>query len=82
MAKFDGIFTAQEKRASQPKTASPPLAPVASKPVGKRRDPAFTQTTAYVRRETHDAVMRAIYKRREYSELIEELLSNWLKEQK
>lgn len=49
--------------------------------VGKRSDPAFEQVTAYVRKRTHDAVKVALIKegrRREFSELVEELLSTWV----
>ena len=85
MAKFDGIFTAQEKRTAKPTarvTAKNVAAPVPPRTVGKRSDPSYTQTTAYIRKETHEAVMRALYKRREYSDLVEELLSGWLRQQK
>jgi len=47
---------------------------------GKRSDPAFEQVTAYVRKRTHDAVKMALIKegrRRQFSELVEELLSTW-----
>lgn len=47
---------------------------------GKRSDPAFEQVTAYIRKRTHDAVKVALIKegrRRQFSELVEELLSTW-----
>lgn len=52
-----------------------------TKRVGKRSDPEYTQITAYVKKNTHNDVMRKIYKRQEFSELIEELLIDWLKKQ-
>jgi ribosome-binding protein aMBF1 (putative translation factor) len=90
MAKFDGIFTAQEKRTPPPATAAPKpkkvspttKAPTPKRATGKRSDPDFTQITAYVRKDTHQDVMQAIYKQREFSDLIQELLAAWLKKQK
>ena len=55
------------------------------RPSGKRSDPAFVQTTAYVRGDTYKAVRIALIQEdegREYSELVEELLSKWLKSRK
>ena len=48
--------------------------------IGKRSDPAYEQVTAYIRKRTHDAVKVALIKegqRRQFSELVEELLSTW-----
>jgi hypothetical protein len=79
-SKFEGIFAAKGKGA---KKAAPTQATRASKrATGKRSDPDYTQITAYIRKGTHEDVMRAIYKRQELSELIEELLAGWLKKQK
>jgi len=48
---------------------------------GKRDNKAeFTQASAYIRRETHRQVKSALaLEEKEFSELIEELLSDWLK---
>lgn len=48
---------------------------------GKRRDPAYEQVTAYIRRNTHHAVKLALLTEgdsRQYSDLVEALLSQWL----
>jgi hypothetical protein len=79
-SKFEGIFAAKGKGAKKPAPAQTTRA--SSRPPGKRSDPDYTQITAYIRKETHEGVMRAIYKRQELSELIEELLAGWLKRQK
>jgi hypothetical protein len=55
------------------------------RPTGKRSDPNFVQTTAYIRGDTYKAVKIALIEEdqnREYSELVEDLLSKWLKSQK
>jgi hypothetical protein len=55
------------------------------RPSGKRSDPSFVQTTAYIRAETYKDVRIALLQEDEshdYSELVEELLSDWLKKRK
>lgn len=52
------------------------------RPRGKRSNPDFEQTTVYIRKETHRAVKIALLqegKGQEFSELVESLLSTWLK---
>ncbi len=52
------------------------------RPPGKRSDPDYEQTTAYIRKQTHLGVKIALLqegKGREYSELVEELLAEWLR---
>lgn len=52
------------------------------RPNAKRSDPDFVQTTAYIRKDTHRDVKIALLhddQKREFSQLVEELLSNWLK---
>ena len=62
-----------------------PVATVASRrgrPTGKRSDPNYEQITAYIRKETHKDVKIALLQEgqgREFSELVEDLLSDWLK---
>jgi len=49
--------------------------------LSKRADPAYLKFTTYVRKTTHLAVKtRLVSKEKELSDLVEELLSNWLKE--
>ncbi|MBD2211222.1 hypothetical protein H6G27_15185 [Nostoc linckia FACHB-104] len=55
------------------------------RPKGKRSDSNYEQVTAYIRRNTHTAVKIELLKesqngqKREFSELIQELLDEWLK---
>lgn len=56
--------------------------PRRGRPSGKRSDPDFVGFTTYIRRQTHRGVKRALLdepEEREMSELVEELLANWLK---
>jgi hypothetical protein len=55
---------------------------------GKKSDPNYRQVTAYVRRDLYKDVSDALYdesrgypdaKRKEFSELVDELLETWLK---
>ena len=50
------------------------------RPPGKRSHPDFEQITAYIRKDTHCAVKIALLKndRKEFSELVEDLLRHWL----
>lgn len=52
------------------------------RPAGKRSDPAFIGFTTYIRKQTHRSVKRALLDEPEdieLSELVEELLNDWLK---
>jgi len=52
-----------------------------SRPLAKSSDPAYMKFTTYIRKATHLGVKtRLVSKEKELSELVEELLSNWLKE--
>lgn len=52
-----------------------------SRPLAKSSDPAYIKFTTYVRKATHLGVKtRLVSKEKELSDLVEELLSNWLKE--
>lgn len=55
------------------------------RPYGKRSNPDYVQTTAYIRGDTYKGVKIALLEEdqgREYSELVEDLLSKWLKSRK
>ena len=53
----------------------------AGKPLAKSTDPAFTKFTTYVRKTTHREVkMRLVGEDRELSDLVEDLLGAWLKD--
>ncbi|HEY0461271.1 MAG TPA: hypothetical protein VGC97_19200 [Pyrinomonadaceae bacterium] len=87
MSKFDGLLSVKTKQESNKAAKTAPEVVSAQrnsklKSPGKRSDPSYTQITAYIRKETHESVMRQIYKRQEFSELIEELLTDWMKKAK
>lgn len=49
--------------------------------ISVRRNPAFEQVTAYIRRDTHHAVKLALLKEgvnRQFSDLVQTLLAEWL----
>ena len=51
------------------------------RPLAKSADPAYVKFTTYVRKSTHLGVKtRLVSKEKELSDLVEELLSNWLQE--
>ncbi len=78
----------QEAVAETPQTVVAPQPRVQTanngKGVGRRSDPAYMQASAYVPRQLRRQVERALLNdpgERDYSELIEELLQRWLKDQ-
>lgn len=80
-SKFEGIFAAKGKGAK--KTAQTTDSPIeAPRQKGKRSNPDYTQISAYILKDTHRAVMQEIVTKRDLSDLIEELFTEWLKKQK
>lgn len=85
---FDALLSVRKQTSTQSpiETASPldsytarPL-PVQSAKLAKSVDPAYLKFTTYVRKETHRAVkLKALYQNMEMSDLVEDLLSDWLK---
>ena len=74
--KFDELVRARNK-AQQPLQPDPaqPAAPIA----GKRSDSAYKQVSAYIRKDTHFKVKLALLQEgREFSDLVEELLGEWV----
>jgi hypothetical protein len=55
--------------------------PTRGRPPGRRSHPDFEQITAYIRKDTHQAAKIVLLKngRKEFSELVQELLNQWLK---
>ncbi len=90
MSKFGAIKRASKARESQP-VSTPERAVTAEekaeakpkkrgRPKGKRSNPAFTQVTAYMRKDTYKNAQKALLDEdEEFSELVEDLVSKWLK---
>ena len=94
MSKFSAVLNAAKLQESSGRgqeattTADRPTATMprpVGRPSGKRTDPDFQQITAYVRKDTMRSVKIALLQEadpdegpRETSELIEELLAEWL----
>lgn len=65
-----------------PAPAPPPVQKKRGRPSGKRSDTEYVQITAYVREATHRDVKIALLKSRskqDFSELVDSLLTEWLK---
>ncbi len=79
MSKFKGVLDmARGVEETVPKVTR------SGHPKGKRSDPEFQQVTAYIRKETHRQVKMGLLREgqeREFSELVEDLLSGWLQDQ-
>ena len=78
---FDELIKARSRTSSQPDVQEPRSSlpePPAIK-LAKSVDPSYTKFTSYIRKQTHKAVkMRLVGESREMSDLVEELLSEWL----
>ena len=85
MSKFQGVIDAAKSR--EDTAANPAPLRMSTKrrgkgrPPGKRSDPDFEQVTAYIRKQTHQHVKIALLQEnqgQEFSELVENLLVEWL----
>lgn len=83
------IVPAAEKPSPAMEPATPQTATRTT--TGKKSDPRYKQVTAYVRKDLHRNVTDALYdetrgrddaKRKEFSELVDELLERWLQGQR
>jgi hypothetical protein len=69
------------KRAKEKAVAGAPRK-VGRPKTGKRSNPDYRQVSAWIRRDTYDRVTRRLLvkeNRREFSELVQSLLQDWLK---
>jgi hypothetical protein len=69
-------------KAKLPVEEQPEARPRRGRPSGKRSDPDFVGFTTYIRKDTHRKAKIALLEEgdgRELSELVEELISHWLK---
>ena len=91
MSKFKGLLDAakgrepekQKAEVNQPQiVAELEQSPKRGRPKGKRSHPNYEQVTAYIRKDTYQEIKIALLRegqKREFSELIQELLEDWLK---
>jgi len=90
MSKFKGLLDAKREQVPTMDTSEIvlPAAGTGSKPGrprAKRSDPNYVQTSPYIKKTTLQAVKMQLLSEgqgREYSELVEELLLEWLNTQK
>lgn len=72
------VSKSKGQKASRPETSQPAVAPV-GRPRAKRSNPDYQQVTAYIRRSDYTEARKRLFdERREFSELIGELVANWL----
>lgn len=75
--KFDNLLKARDRNDTPSREDRKERSRVAN--VGKRSDDDYKQVSAYIRKGTHQQVkMALLQEEREFSELVEELLSSWL----
>ncbi len=79
MSKFDSFINAAQKKGGKAPAKVAQKMIAGTKRTAKRDDPDYKQALAYVRRETHRRVMmRLAGEEREFSDLVETLLAEWL----
>jgi hypothetical protein len=77
--KFDNLLKARDRNDAPGREERKERTRAAN--VGKRSDTDYKQVSAYIRKDTHQQVKIALLREeREFSELVEELLSGWLVE--
>lgn len=79
-SRFDDLMKAKRSGGDEGASDSPGRhRPPRSQVAGKRGDPDYRQVSAYVRKDTHQKVKMALLEEdREFSELVEDLLRDWL----
>lgn len=87
MSKFNDILKAAQARNQDGETPvqAEPKPHSSGRPRGKRSNPDYEQVTAYIKRETYRNTKIALLQQgdnQEFSELVEQLLSEWLSTQK
>jgi hypothetical protein len=88
MSKFNDILKAAKEREPEPEPEQP-IQPESQpkklgRPRGKRSNPDYEQVTAYIKKSTYTAIKIALLQSdegQEFSELVEELLTDWLSTQ-
>ena len=89
-SKFKGLLDAakgkepeeQEAEVNQPQLVEEAEPPKRGRPKGKRSHPDYEQVTAYIKKDTYQEIKITLLRegqKREFSELIQELLDDWLK---
>lgn len=91
-SKFKGVFANREREAQpladtpelavrEPVEAAPSVKPVGRPKTGKRSSPDYEQVTAYIKKQTYKDIRIALLQNggeQEFSDLVEELLHQWL----
>ena len=80
--RFAGIGDIHKKLSADPES-QPRRVTKMGRPPGKKSDPAFKQVTVYLRKDTHDTARKILFDdRRQFSDLVDELVSRWISGQK
>jgi hypothetical protein len=90
-SKFSGVLAKLKQRSVEEQSIAPPASPVGNEPVrrrgrppGKRSDPDYQPTTVLLRKHTKKTAARLledIDSRQDLSDLIEQLLGEWIQKQ-
>lgn len=80
MSKFDGLKLLKEDSGPRSDRTEVPAATFrTARPIGKRQDPRYQQISAYVRRDLYDEIRkRLIGQQKDFSDLLETWMNDWL----
>jgi hypothetical protein len=74
-----------DPKLEEPEVAIQKPEPTKKRKLSKKNDPDYTQTTAYIRAKVYDETRKRLIderRKQDYSDLMNELLADWLKNSK
>lgn len=82
-SRFAGVATRHERLAAADPMPSELATKSTGRPPGKKTDPNYTQVTVYLEKKVHHNARKVLFdSHRQFSDLVNELVSNWLDSQK
>ena len=81
-SRFAGIGDIHKKLSADPES-QPRRVTKMGRPPGKKSNPDFVQATVYLKKETHQTARKILFdEHRQFSDLVDELVSRWISSQK
>lgn len=82
-SRFAGVANRHERLAAADPGANEAAVKSSGRPPGKKTDPNYTQVTVYLEKKVHHNARKVLFdSHRQFSDLVNELVTNWLDTQK
>ena len=82
-SRFAGVANRHERLAAADPGANEAAVKSSGRPPGKKTDPNYTQVTVYLEKKVHHSARKALFdSHRQFSDLVNELVTTWLDTQK